>query len=84
MEEVLHNVDYNFDLIALTETWDTDKIYIHQEFYLNIKNMKVQVVPQEMVAVDFILKKLSLISFVMIYPKNIRAKKVGLKHFGLK
>ena len=35
-------------------------------------------------AVDFILKKLSLISFVMIYPKNIRAKEVSLKHVGLK
>ena len=25
MEEVLHNVDCNFDLTALTETWRTDK-----------------------------------------------------------
>ena len=44
----------------------------------------VVVVPKKMVTVDFILRKLSLISFVMIYPKNIRAKKVSLKHFGLK
>ena len=25
MEEVLHNIDYNFDFIPLTETWHTDK-----------------------------------------------------------
>lgn len=36
-----------------------------------------------MVVLDFILKKLSVISFAMIYPKNIREKKVSLKHFGL-
>ena len=25
MEEVLHNINYSFDLIALTETWQTDE-----------------------------------------------------------
>ena len=25
MEEVLHNVDYNFDVIVLAEIWHTDK-----------------------------------------------------------
>lgn len=25
MEEFFHDMDYNFDLIALTETWHTDK-----------------------------------------------------------
>lgn len=41
MEEVLHNVDYNFDLIVLTETWRTDKNYLEQDFYLDMKNMKL-------------------------------------------
>ena len=81
MEEVLHNDDNNFDLIALTETWHTYK----NLFTLGIlTGYQKYVVPQKMVVVDFILKKLSLISFMMIYPKNIRAKKVILKYFGLK
>ena len=84
MEEVLYNVDYNFNLIALIETWHANKNLFKQGILPRYQKYEGISGTTKSGGCGFYLKKLSLISFVMIYPKNTTAKIVSLKHFDLK